>query len=64
MNSATEYEKCITVILMKKYGLSELEARYAIKSSFFDESLKISREDTLHDDPEMWADDIYSSMNP
>lgn len=61
MNNATvkEFKKCITDILMKKYQLNELQARKAIRDSYFDESLKMSRQNTLHIDPEQWADDIY-----
>lgn len=61
MNNATvkEFKKCITDILMKKYQLNELQARKAIRDSYFDESLKMSRQNTLHTDPEQWADDIY-----
>ena len=54
-----EYKKCVSSILMQKYHLNELEAMRAIRSSYFEESLKISRENTLHTDPEEWADDIY-----
>ena len=61
MNTSTvkEYKKCVSSILVNKYKLNELEAMRAIRSSYFEESLKISREDTLHTDPEEWADDIY-----
>lgn len=61
MNDSTvkEYKKCITDLLMKKYRLDELNARKAVRDSYFGESLKISRQNTLHIDPEQWADDIY-----
>lgn len=61
MNNSTvkEFKKCIAIILMKKYQLSELQARKAIRDSYFEESLKMSRQNTLHTDPEEWADDIY-----
>lgn len=54
-----DFKKCIINILMKKYRLSELDARRAIRDSYFDESLKMSTQNTLHIDPEEWADDIY-----
>lgn len=54
-----EFKHCICDILMKKYNLSEFEAMKAIRDSYFEESLKMSKENTLHLDPEEWADDIY-----
>ena len=54
-----DFKKCIINILMKKYRLSELDVRRAIRDSYFDESLKMSTQNTLHIDPEEWADDIY-----
>ena len=54
-----EFKNCIAGILMKKYNLSEFEAIRAIRNSYFEESLKISKQNTLHLDPEEWADDIY-----
>lgn len=53
------FKQCIAEILVDKYHLSEMDARRAIKNSYLDGSLKISVEDTLHEDTEMWADDIY-----
>lgn len=55
-----EYKKCVSSILVNKYNLNELKAIEAIRTSYFDECLNISREDTLHTDPEEWADDIYA----
>ena len=61
MNNSTvkEFKKCIASILMKKYQLSEVQARKAIRDSYFEESLKMSRQNTLHIDAEEWADDIH-----
>ena len=54
-----DFKRCIVGILMKKYELSEFEAIKAIRDSYFDQSLKMSKQNTLHIDPEEWADDIY-----
>ena len=54
-----DFKQCICEMLIEKYNLSEIEAIKAIRDSYFSESLKISEHDTLHLDPEVWADDIY-----
>lgn len=58
-----EYKQCICSILMSKYNLYESEAMKAIHDSYFDESLRISEKDTLHTDPEEWADDIFEYIS-
>lgn len=53
------YKNSVAKCLEKKYGLSEFEANKIIKSSFLPESLENFPEDTLHDDIETTADEVY-----
>lgn len=54
-----EYKNSVLKCLMRKYGLSEFEANKAIRQSYLPESLKKYPEETIHDDIETTADDIY-----
>lgn len=57
-----EYKQCVCSILMSKYHISKNEAMKAVQNSYFDESLQIGENVTLHTDPEEWADDIYECV--
>lgn len=57
-----KFKQCIISILKDKYGMSNDNAFKAICSSWFDDALKISAHETLHMDPEQWADDIYECV--
>ena len=53
------HKSCIITFLMSKYNLSEEIAKWFITESYYYDSLNINVEETLHRDPEEWADDIY-----
>lgn len=53
------HKSCIITFLMSKYNLSEKTAKRCVAESYYYDSLQISVEETLHRDPEEWADDIY-----
>lgn len=44
---------------MHKYDLSEFEANKAIRQSYLPDSLKNYPEETIHEDVETTADDVY-----
>ena len=58
-NKVKEYRSSVLKCLIQKYGLSEFEANKAIRQSYLPDSLKKYPEETIHDDIETTADDVY-----
>ena len=54
-----EYKNSVIRCLMHKYDLSEFEANKAIRQSYLPDSLKNYPEETIHEDVETTADDVY-----
>jgi len=56
---ALSYMNCVVLSLIKRYNLSELAARNAVKESYLFEALQQTPEDTMHDSVNVSADDVY-----
>lgn len=54
-----EYKNSVIRCLMHKYDLSEFEANKAIRQSYLPDSLKNYPGETIHEDVETTADDVY-----
>lgn len=54
-----EYKNSVIRCLTHKYDMSEFEANKAIRQSYLPDSLKIYPEETIHEDVETTADDVY-----
>lgn len=62
---AKKYMRAVTKVLMLKYGLTEIEAHKAIRSTFLYDSLLYHAEETIHDDVETNAEFVYQDYkNP
>ena len=59
---ALSYMNCVILNLIKRYNLSELAAKNAVKKSYLFESLRQSPEDTMHDSVDTSADDVYAEI--
>lgn len=55
----TKYKNSMVNILGIKYGISEFEARKWIREYDFNSVLRKCNYIDLHDDPEIWVDEIY-----
>lgn len=63
MNSkALSYMNCVVLNLVRRYNLSELAARKAVKESYLFDSLQKTPEDAMHDSINTSADDVYSEI--
>jgi len=56
---AKEYKSKVVECLMHKYKMSEIEANRAIRISYLEDSLNCYPEETIHDDIEANADNVY-----
>ena len=56
---ALSYMNCVIISLIKRYNLSESEARKAVKESYLFEALKQTPEDAMHDSVNVSADDVF-----
>jgi hypothetical protein len=56
---AKEYKDKVIECLMQKYGMVEIEAVRAIRNSYLQDSLNIYPEETIHDDIEHNADNVF-----
>ncbi|MBQ3543674.1 MAG: hypothetical protein IJA34_01600 [Lachnospiraceae bacterium] len=54
-----EYKKSMVFVFGKKYNVSEIEANKMIKEYDFDNILFKCNYVVLHDDPEIWVDEIF-----
>ena len=59
---ALSYMNCVIISLIKRYNLSELEARKAVKQSYLFEVLQQAPEDAMHDSVNVSADDVFSEI--
>lgn len=58
-NEIIEYKNSMVFVFENKYNVSEIEANRMIKKYDFDNILIESNYVALHDDPEVWVDEIY-----
>jgi hypothetical protein len=56
---AKEYKMKVVECLVNKYKLNEIEAMRAIRDSYLEDSLKFYPNETIHDDIETNADNVY-----
>lgn len=56
---ALSYMNCVVLSLIRRYNLSELAAKKAVKDSYLFESLKQMPEEVMHDSVNTSADDVY-----
>ena len=56
---ALSYLNCLVLRLIRRYNLSELAAKKAVKDSYLFESLKQTPEEAMHDSVNTSADDVY-----
>lgn len=63
MNKVYEYKMAMISIFEEKYGWSEFQAQKAIKDYDFQNVIKKCNYVALHDDPEIWVDEIYNWVN-
>lgn len=56
---AKEYKSKVVECLMQKYKMTEIESMRAIRSSYLEDSLKCYPDETIHDDIEVNADNVY-----
>lgn len=56
---AKEYKASVIEVLMRKYNMNQLEAEKAIRQTFLQDSLLYFPEETIHDDIETTADEVY-----
>lgn len=54
------YRGYVIHCLIHKYKMDEVEATMAVKDSYLNESLEKYPEETMHDDIETYANDIYN----
>lgn len=59
---ALSYMNCVVINLMKRYNLSELTAKKAIKDSYLFESLIQTPEEAMHNSVNTSADDVYEEI--
>jgi hypothetical protein len=58
-----EYKDCMINIFERKYKIPEFQARKWIREYDFNRVLKMCNYIALHDDPEVWVDEIYQWAN-
>lgn len=56
---ALSYMNCVVLNLIRRYDLTEMAAREAVKSSYLFESLQKTPEEAMHDSVNTSADDVY-----
>ena len=56
---ARDYMAAVVAMIIKKYGISEIDAYKMVKKSFVYDSLERYPDETLHDDIETNADLVY-----
>ena len=56
---ALSYLNCVVLRLIRRYNLSELAAKKAVKDSYLFESLMQTPEEAMHDSVNTSADDVY-----
>ena len=59
---ALSYMNCVILSLIKRYNLSEIAARKAVKESYLFDSLRQTPEETMHDSVNTSADDVYAEV--
>ena len=59
---ALSYMNCVVLSLIKRYNLSEVSARKAVKESYLFESLHQNPEEAMHDSINTSADDVYAEV--
>lgn len=57
------YKNSMVDIFKIKYGINEFEARKVIREYDFNNLLKSCNYVALHDDPEVWVDEMYRWAN-
>lgn len=57
------YKNSMVKVFKNKYGISEFEAKKLIREYDFNTVVKKCNYLALHDDPEVWVDEIYDWAN-
>lgn len=61
-SKALSYMNCVILSLIRKYSLSEKDARDAVKSSYLFEALQENPVEAMHDSVNSSADDVYAEI--